>query len=156
MHTPTHLFPDDKLQFLKRLAILVFHLLSLSMAVYCRPANMDAPLLQWPTEIREIIRTVSECCVVLSVLGYILIQLGGEMINVGLLSFLKQLVGLQIYLFCVIIPQTFNLPFIVRPRDRVARKMSEIVHSGKINYMKIKVFKADCTENADMTSKMNI
>ncbi|XP_011167034.1 uncharacterized protein LOC105200930 [Solenopsis invicta] len=80
-----------RLQFLKRLIILVFHLASLSLAVYFRPADMEAVLLQWPEEITDAVRTVAECITVLGVLNYILVQLGGEMINIGPLSFLKQL-----------------------------------------------------------------
>ncbi|XP_076249498.1 transient receptor potential cation channel subfamily V iav [Calliopsis andreniformis] len=80
-----------RLQFLKRLIILAFHLTSLSLAVYLRPANSDPMLLQWPEEITEAVRAVSECITVIGVLGYILVQLGGEIINIGLLSFLKQL-----------------------------------------------------------------
>ncbi|XP_018406237.1 PREDICTED: transient receptor potential cation channel subfamily V member 4 [Cyphomyrmex costatus] len=80
-----------RLQFLKRLIILVFHLASLSLAVYFRPADMEAVLVQWPEEITDVVRTTAECITVLGVLNYILVQLGGEMINVGPLSFLKQL-----------------------------------------------------------------
>ncbi|CAK9825541.1 Transient receptor potential cation channel subfamily V member 6 [Anthophora retusa] len=80
-----------RLQFMKRLIILVFHLTSLSLAVYLRPSNMDAVLLKWPEEITEAARTTAECITVIGVLGYILVQLGGEIINIGLLSFLKQL-----------------------------------------------------------------
>lgn len=83
---------STKLQFLKRLIILVFHLASLSLAVYLRPAEIDAQLLKWPEEITDVGRTIAECITVVGVLGYILIQLGGEIVNVGLLSFLKQLV----------------------------------------------------------------
>lgn len=81
-----------KLQFLKRLIILAFHLTSLSLAVYLRPSNTDAQLLKWPEEITEVARTIAECITVLGVLSYILVQLGGEIINIGLLSFMKQLV----------------------------------------------------------------
>ncbi|XP_078048657.1 transient receptor potential cation channel subfamily V iav [Augochlora pura] len=80
-----------RLQFLKRLIILVFHLVSLSLAVYLRPNNMTAIVLKWPEEITEAVRTISECITIVGVLGYILVQLGGEIINIGLLSFLKQL-----------------------------------------------------------------
>ncbi|XP_043256262.1 uncharacterized protein LOC122399562 [Colletes gigas] len=80
-----------RLQFLKRLIILAFHLTSLSLAVYMRPANMSTLVLKWPEEITEAVRTVTECITVIGVLGYILVQLGGEIINIGLLSFLKQL-----------------------------------------------------------------
>ncbi|XP_026301797.1 uncharacterized protein LOC726119 isoform X4 [Apis mellifera] len=80
-----------RLQFLKRLIILAFHLTSLSLAVYLRPSNTDAQLLKWPEEITEVARTIAECITVLGVLSYILVQLGGEIINIGLLSFMKQL-----------------------------------------------------------------
>ncbi|XP_016767339.2 uncharacterized protein LOC726119 isoform X2 [Apis mellifera] len=78
-------------RFLKRLIILAFHLTSLSLAVYLRPSNTDAQLLKWPEEITEVARTIAECITVLGVLSYILVQLGGEIINIGLLSFMKQL-----------------------------------------------------------------
>ncbi|XP_076546096.1 transient receptor potential cation channel subfamily V iav [Osmia lignaria lignaria] len=80
-----------RLQFLKRLIILVFHLTSLSLAVYFRPSNVDTALMKWPEEITEVARTIAECITVIGVLSYILVQLGGEIINIGLLSFLKQL-----------------------------------------------------------------
>nr|XP_033323671.1 uncharacterized protein LOC117218984 isoform X3 [Megalopta genalis] len=80
-----------RLQFLKRLIILMFHLVSLSLAVYTRPNNMATIVLKWPEEITEAVRTISECITIVGVLGYILVQLGGEIINIGLLSFLKQL-----------------------------------------------------------------
>ncbi|XP_015434191.1 PREDICTED: uncharacterized protein LOC107189994 [Dufourea novaeangliae] len=80
-----------RLQFLKRLIILVFHLTSLSLAVYLRPSDMATIVLKWPEEITEAARTISECVTIIGVLGYILVQLGGEIINIGLLSFLKQL-----------------------------------------------------------------
>ncbi|XP_017759650.1 PREDICTED: uncharacterized protein LOC108550418 [Eufriesea mexicana] len=80
-----------RLQFLKRLIILVFHLTSLSLAVYLRPSYADTTLLKWPEEITEVGRTIAECITVLGVLSYILVQLGGEIVNIGLLSFMKQL-----------------------------------------------------------------
>ncbi|XP_053594306.1 uncharacterized protein LOC103575567 [Microplitis demolitor] len=80
-----------RLQFLKRLIILVFHLTSLSLAVYLRPAEIDADLMGWPEEWTDIGRTIAECITVLGVLSYILLQLGGEVVNIGLISFLKQL-----------------------------------------------------------------
>lgn len=47
----------------------------------------------------------------LGVLNYILVQLGGEMINVGPLSFLKQLVGSDIFSAAVTSPSGRVLPF---------------------------------------------
>ena len=54
---------------------------------------MDSTLLTWPEEITEVGRVIAECITVLGVLSYILVQLGGEVINIGLLSFMKQLVS---------------------------------------------------------------
>jgi hypothetical protein len=81
-----------KLQFLKRLVILVFHLTSLSLAVYFRPAEIDAELTNWPEEITDVARVIAECITILGVLGYIFLQLGGEIVNIGFFSFFKQLV----------------------------------------------------------------
>ncbi|XP_020287782.1 uncharacterized protein LOC109856664 [Pseudomyrmex gracilis] len=78
-------------QFRNRLIILVLHLVCLSLAVYSRPADMDPLPLRMPTEITDIVRTSAEVFTMIGVLFYILLQLGGEMINVGPLSFLKQL-----------------------------------------------------------------
>ncbi|XP_048506568.1 uncharacterized protein LOC105692131 isoform X1 [Athalia rosae] len=80
-----------RLQFLKRLVILVFHLVSLSLAVYLRPGDADSELLAWPEDPTDVARTIAEAMTVLGVLSYILIQLGGEVVNIGLLSFLRQL-----------------------------------------------------------------
>ncbi|KAJ8672700.1 hypothetical protein QAD02_003960 [Eretmocerus hayati] len=80
-----------RLQFLKRLVILVFHLMSLSLAVYFRPADIEAELMYWPEELTDVVRVIAECTTVLGVLGYIFIQLGGEIVNIGFLSFFKQL-----------------------------------------------------------------
>ncbi|XP_044006234.1 uncharacterized protein LOC122851212 [Aphidius gifuensis] len=80
-----------RLQFLKRLIILVFHLTTLSLAVYLRPADIDADLMIWTNEFTNMARVIAEFSTVIGVLSYILIQLGGEVVNIGLLSFLKQL-----------------------------------------------------------------
>ncbi|XP_046831751.1 uncharacterized protein LOC124429910 [Vespa crabro] len=80
-----------RLQFLKHLIILVFHLTSLSLAIYLRPAELDAVLLKWPEEITEMARIAAECITIAGVFNYIFLQQGGEMMNVGLLSFFKQL-----------------------------------------------------------------
>ncbi|XP_063218007.1 transient receptor potential cation channel subfamily V member 4 isoform X2 [Bacillus rossius redtenbacheri] len=77
-------------QFLKRLAILVLHLLLLSTAIYMRPAEQDEPLLggrEW----HDIARYCAEAGTVCGVLSYVLLQQGGEIHNQGLSSFLKQL-----------------------------------------------------------------
>lgn len=60
---------------------------------------MDAELMAWPEELTDIGRTIAESITVLGVVGYILLQLGGEIINIGPISFLKQLVSYGKYLF---------------------------------------------------------
>ncbi|XP_065200513.1 transient receptor potential cation channel subfamily V member 6 isoform X2 [Planococcus citri] len=77
-------------QFLKRLAILFLHLFMLSMAIYLRPTEPDEPLLggmEW----HDITRYCFEVGTVCGVLSYIIIQQGGEMLNQGFCSFIKQL-----------------------------------------------------------------
>ncbi|KAK0098614.1 hypothetical protein PV326_006175 [Microctonus aethiopoides] len=54
-------------------------------------ARIDSQLMVWPEELADIGRAIAECITVVGVLSYILVQLGGEVINIGLLSFLKQL-----------------------------------------------------------------
>ncbi|KAG8225946.1 hypothetical protein J437_LFUL005984 [Ladona fulva] len=76
-------------QFLKRLAILFLHLVTLSTAVYLRPTDRNAPLLGG-TELQDIARYGFEIGTVLGVLSYVLFQQGGEIKNQGLVSFLKQ------------------------------------------------------------------
>ncbi|XP_071443343.1 transient receptor potential cation channel subfamily V member 5 [Hetaerina americana] len=73
-------------QFLKRLAILFLHLLTLSTALYLRPTDQNAPLLDW----QDILRYCFEIGTVAGVLSYVLFQQGGEIKNQGLISFLKQ------------------------------------------------------------------
>lgn len=83
-----------QLQFLKRLVILIFHLVSLSLAVYLRPGYANSRLMAWPEDPTDVARTIAEAITVLGVLSYILVQLGGEVVNIGPLSFLRQLVSL--------------------------------------------------------------
>lgn len=66
----------------------------LSMAIYLRPTEQDEPLLggmEWP----DITRYSFEVGTVCGVLSYIIIQQGGEMMNQGFCSFIKQLVNLR-------------------------------------------------------------
>ncbi|KAJ8870585.1 hypothetical protein PR048_029608 [Dryococelus australis] len=77
-------------QFLKRLAILVLHLLLLSTAIYLRPVDQADPLLG-NTEWHDIARYCAEIGTVCGVLSYVLLQQGGEIKNQGFYSFLKQL-----------------------------------------------------------------
>ena len=50
-------------------------------------------MLAWPEEFTDVGRTIAEYVTVIGVLSYILLQLGGEVVNIGLISFLKQLVS---------------------------------------------------------------
>ncbi|XP_073979790.1 transient receptor potential cation channel subfamily V iav isoform X3 [Rhodnius prolixus] len=77
-------------QFLKRLVILMLHLIFLSGAVYLRPTDRNKPLLggdDW----QDYIRQGFEICTVIGVLSYVIVQQGGEIKNQGLISFLTQL-----------------------------------------------------------------
>lgn len=48
----------------------------------------------WPEELTDVGRAIAEVVTVLGVVGYILLQLGGEIVNIGPISFLKQLVSM--------------------------------------------------------------
>lgn len=77
---------------MKRLAILVFHLVSLSLAIYFRPDDLEVELMKvedWD----DMARFIAECVTIGNVLGYIFVQQGGEMYNIGIVSFLRQLVS---------------------------------------------------------------
>ncbi|XP_014251524.1 transient receptor potential cation channel subfamily V member 5 isoform X2 [Cimex lectularius] len=76
-------------QFLKRLLILILHLVLLSGAVYLRPTDRNKPLLggnDW----QDYIRQGFEFGTILGVLSYLVVQQGGEIKNQGLWSYLKQ------------------------------------------------------------------
>ncbi|CAB3379374.1 Hypothetical predicted protein [Cloeon dipterum] len=77
-------------QFLKRLLILAFHLFTMSVAIYLRPADRHAPLLGG-TEAADIARYGFEIVSILNCLSYVIFQQGHEIKNQGLFSFLKQL-----------------------------------------------------------------
>nr|XP_015838709.1 PREDICTED: uncharacterized protein LOC658747 isoform X2 [Tribolium castaneum] len=77
-------------QFLKRLLILVVHLLFLSLAVYLRPDDPDESLLTWSDDVTLIARYVCEVGTILGVLSYLVLQQGDEIRNQGLTAFLKQ------------------------------------------------------------------
>lgn len=64
----------------------------LSMAIYLRPTDPDEPLLggmEW----HEVTRYCFEVGTVCGVLSYIIVQQGGEMLNQGICSFIKQMVN---------------------------------------------------------------
>ncbi|XP_044754337.1 uncharacterized protein LOC123313493 [Coccinella septempunctata] len=77
-------------QFLKRLLILILHLVLLSLAVYLRPEDPDEPLLVWSDEPQIISRYVCEVGTILGVLSYVILQQGDEIRNQGFWTFLKQ------------------------------------------------------------------
>lgn len=64
----------------------------LSTAIYLRPEDPDESLLG-SMEWNHVVRYCFEVGTVTGVLSYIIIQQGGEMMNQGYLSFLKQLVS---------------------------------------------------------------
>ncbi|KAJ8967525.1 hypothetical protein NQ314_002840 [Rhamnusium bicolor] len=77
-------------QFLKRLLILVVHLIFMSLAVYLRPDDPDEPLLLWTDDPTIIARYCCEVGTILGVLSYVIFQQGDEIRNQGLWTFLKQ------------------------------------------------------------------
>nr|CAH7752533.1 unnamed protein product [Callosobruchus chinensis] len=77
-------------QFLKRLLILVVHLVCLSLALYLRPDDLDEPLLGWRDDPTTIARYCAEIGTLLGVLSYVIFQQGDEIRNIGLWTFLKQ------------------------------------------------------------------
>ncbi|KAG5892428.1 hypothetical protein JTB14_003364 [Gonioctena quinquepunctata] len=77
-------------QFLKRLLILVVHLIFMSLAVYLRPDDPDVPLLEWTDDPTTIARYGCEVGTILGVLSYVIFQQGDEIRNQGLWTFLKQ------------------------------------------------------------------
>jgi hypothetical protein len=78
------------------LAILFLHLFMLSVAIYLRPNDPDEPLLEG-TEWNHVTRYCFEVGTVIGVLSYIIVQQGGEMMNQGFFSFIKQLVSYMPY-----------------------------------------------------------
>nr|XP_022918564.1 transient receptor potential cation channel subfamily V member 6 [Onthophagus taurus] len=77
-------------QFLKRLLILMIHLLFLSSAIYLRPDDPDINLLSPPVDPTDYARYICETCTILCVLSYLIFQQGDEIRNQGFLAFLKQ------------------------------------------------------------------
>lgn len=77
-------------QFLKRLLILLVHLISLSLALYLRPDDPDEELLGWTDDPTVIARYACEIGTLIGVLSYLIFQQGDEIRNQGLFTFLKQ------------------------------------------------------------------
>ncbi|XP_035451901.2 uncharacterized protein LOC118277284 [Spodoptera frugiperda] len=83
-------------KFLKRLLILMLHLLLLSLSVYLRHSSAEADAHpDWGLEIgdaRSGIRLASELGTIASTLCYIILQQGDELKNQGLVAYFKQLI----------------------------------------------------------------
>ncbi|CAK1543560.1 unnamed protein product [Leptosia nina] len=83
-------------KFLKRLMILMLHLLLLSVSVYLRHSSVEADSYpDWGLEItdaRSGIRLACELGTLLSTLCYIVLQQGDEIKNQGLIAYFKQLI----------------------------------------------------------------
>ncbi|KAK2725018.1 hypothetical protein QYM36_001463 [Artemia franciscana] len=77
-------------QFMKRLVIHFIHLLFLSVAVYLRPTKTQPTMKQFDQmDTYDYVRLSSELGVILSSVAYLILQLGLEIVNQGIVSFLK-------------------------------------------------------------------
>ncbi|XP_022125869.2 transient receptor potential cation channel subfamily V member 4 isoform X1 [Pieris rapae] len=83
-------------KFLKRLMILMLHLLLLSVSVYLRHSSIEADSYpDWGLEVtdaRSGIRLACELGTILSTLCYIILQQGDEIKNQGVIAYFKQLI----------------------------------------------------------------
>ncbi|KAM3961447.1 LOW QUALITY PROTEIN: transient receptor potential cation channel subfamily V iav [Aphomia sociella] len=83
-------------KFLKRLMILMLHLLLLSVSVYLRHSSVEADAHpNWGLEVtdaRSGVRLASELGTIVSTLCYIILQQGDEIKNQGLVAYFKQLI----------------------------------------------------------------
>jgi len=80
---------------MKRLVILSIHLIMLSISIYLRPVDQDKPLLGEAEDWQDVARYCFEGGTVVGVLSYLIVQQGGEILNQGLVGFLKQTVNGQ-------------------------------------------------------------
>jgi len=85
----------SKKQFMKRLVILSIHLIMLSISIYLRPVDQDKPLLGEAEDWQDVARYCFEGGTVVGVLSYLIVQQGGEILNQGLVGFLKQTVNVK-------------------------------------------------------------
>ncbi|XP_045762559.1 uncharacterized protein LOC123865527 [Maniola jurtina] len=83
-------------KFLKRLLILMLHLLLLSVSVYLRHSSLEADVHpDWGLEVNDArsgIRLSTELGTIISTLCYIILQQGDEIKNQGLIAYFKQLI----------------------------------------------------------------
>nr|QDR50962.1 Inactive transient receptor potential vanilloid [Heliconius melpomene] len=83
-------------KFLKRLLILMLHLLLLSVSVYLRHSSLEADAHpNWGLEVddaRSGIRLSTELGTIISTLCYIILQQGDEIKNQGVIAYIKQLI----------------------------------------------------------------
>lgn len=78
-------------QFTKRMIIAFLHLFCMSISIYLRPSDRTRSLMEM-RDVKDIIRLIFEAFTVLGCLSFIFIQQGEEIRNMGLASYLKQLV----------------------------------------------------------------
>jgi len=64
----------------------------LSISIYLRPVDQDKPLLGEAEDWQDVARYCFEGGTVVGVLSYLIVQQGGEILNQGLVGFLKQTV----------------------------------------------------------------
>lgn len=87
-----------KKQFMKRLIILSIHLIMLSISIYLRPVDQDKPLIGEAEDWQDVARYCFEGGTIVGVLSYLIVQQGGEILNQGLVGFLKQTVMFEFYI----------------------------------------------------------
>ena len=86
---------------MKRLVIHFIHLLFLSVAVYLRPTKTQPTMKPFDQmDTYDYVRLSSELGVILSSVAYLILQLGLEIVNQGIVSFLK---GMVSYIICSIL-----------------------------------------------------
>ncbi|XP_032523722.2 uncharacterized protein LOC116775040 isoform X1 [Danaus plexippus] len=83
-------------KFLKRLLILMLHLILLSISVYLRHSSLEADVdPDWGLEVNDArsgIRLACELGTIISTLCYIILQQGDEIKNQGVVAYFKQLI----------------------------------------------------------------
>lgn len=67
----------------------------LSISIYLRPVDQDKSLLGEAEDWQDVARYCFEGGTVIGVLSYLIVQQGGEILNQGLVGFLKQTVNGQ-------------------------------------------------------------
>lgn len=82
----------------------------LSMSIYLRPIDQDKSLLGEAEDWQDVLRYCFEGGTVVGVLSYLIVQQGGEILNQGLVGFLKQTVRVvKIILFSSLLTSQRNI-----------------------------------------------